>query len=397
MPVVIIPAYKPDKTLATITDQLWAYGCQIIVVDDGSGQEYGHIFEQVEDVCIVLKHSENCGKGAAIKTALSYIKNEIWDSGMVGIMDCDGQHLPEDMLKLLEAAGKHRKTLILGVRDVGVEMPWKSRLGNQITRAVFKLVTGEKVSDTQTGLRAFDPELIPRLLSVEGERYEYEMNMLMAFAKEKIPMEEVPIHTIYRDKNNSNSHFRKVKDSARIYKDILKFTLSSFSSFVLDYLLFSLLMIFMPYTAIYALFANIAARIVSAFYNYSMNCRFVFHTNRSVKTTVHYFALAGVILVMNNLILEMFVQAFRVSVYPAKLLTECLLFILSWLVQNLVIFRKEKCLPCNLFLRATSQVTACRNLATAARAKDPARRDISRLISRCLRRGLWLVGGKAKL
>lgn len=356
MPVVIIPAYKPDKTLVTITDQLWAYGCQTVVVDDGSGDGYQHIFKKAEDNGIVLKHSQNHGKGAAIKTALFYIEKEMQDCGAAGMMDCDGQHLAEDMMRLLEAAGKHRKTLILGVRDVGVEMPLKSRLGNLITRAVFKLVTGEKVSDTQTGLRAFDPELIPKLLSVEGERYEYEMNMLMAFAKEKIPMEEVPVHTIYQDKNNSNSHFRKVKDSARIYKDILKFTLSSFSSFVLDYLLFSLLMIFMPHTAMHTVFANIAARTASAFYNYSMNCRFVFHTGRRVKTAVHYFALAGFILVMNNLILEMFVQVFRISVYPAKLLTECILFILSWLVQNLVIFRKEKCLPCNLFVGAKAKL-----------------------------------------
>lgn len=341
MPVVIIPAYKPDKTLITITDQLWAYGCQMIVVDDGSGKEYQQIFDAVRDICIVLKHSKNRGKGAAIKTALTYIKNELWDSGLIGIMDCDGQHLPEDMMKLLEFAGAHRKALVLGVRTVGAEMPLKSRLGNKITRMIFRLVSGVKVSDTQTGLRAFDAEMIPDMLSVEGERYEYEMNVLMALAKAKIPIEEVPIRTIYRDKNNSNSHFRSFVDSTRIYKDILKFTFSSFSSFVLDYLLFSLLMLFMPNAAVYTLLANIVARAVSAYYNYSMNCRFVFHLKREAKTAVHYFALAGFILFMNNLILGAFVQVFHVSVYPAKLLTECILFVSSWLIQKFVIFRKE--------------------------------------------------------
>lgn len=342
MSVVIIPAYKPDQTLVTITDRLWGYGCQIIVIDDGSGEEYQTVFDKVRDICIVLSHSKNRGKGAAIKTALTYIKNEMWDSGPVGIMDCDGQHLPEDMMKLLEAAGAHKKTLVLGVREVGKEMPLKSRLGNQITRAVFKIVSSTKVSDTQTGLRAFDAELISDLLSIEGERYEYEMNVLMKCAKAKILIEEVPIHTIYRDKNNSNSHFRSFADSARIYKDILKFTFSSFSSFVLDYLLFSLMLFFMPHTAVNTLLANMTARVVSAFYNYSMNCRFVFHTKRKVKTAVHYFALAGCILLLNNLILEMLTQVFHMSVYPAKLLTECILFVFSWLIQKFVIFRKEK-------------------------------------------------------
>lgn len=342
MSVVIIPAYKPDETLVTITDQLWAYGCQMVLVDDGSGEEYQKIFDKVEDICIVLHHSENRGKGAAIKTALTYIKNELWDSGLVGIMDCDGQHLPEDMMKLLEFAGAHRKALVLGVRTVGAEMPLKSRLGNKITRMIFRLVSGVKVSDTQTGLRAFNAEMIQKLLSVEGERYEYEMNVLMTFARTGIPIKEVPVRTIYRDKNNSNSHFRSFVDSVRIYKDILKFTFSSLASFLLDYVLFSLMMFFMPHTAVYTFLANIAARAVSAFYNYSMNCRFVFHTKRKAKIAAHYFALAGFILIMNNLILGMFTQVFHLSVYPAKLLTECILFIFSWLIQKFVIFRKEK-------------------------------------------------------
>ena len=109
MSVVIIPVYKPDETLVTITDRLWAYGCQMVVVDDGSGEEYQKIFDKVRDICIVLHHLKNRGKGAAIKTALTYIKNELWDSGLVGIMDCDGQHLPEDMMScwnLQERIGK---------------------------------------------------------------------------------------------------------------------------------------------------------------------------------------------------------------------------------------------------------------------------------------------------
>lgn len=65
MSVVIIPAYKPDETLITITGQLWAYGCQMVVVDDGSGKEYQKIFDQVRDICIVLHHLENCGKGTS--------------------------------------------------------------------------------------------------------------------------------------------------------------------------------------------------------------------------------------------------------------------------------------------------------------------------------------------
>lgn len=341
MSVVVLPAYQPDETLVEITDKLWTYGCRMIVVDDGSGEEYRRIFDKVECICTVLRHAKNRGKGAAVKTALVYIKQKLQEREPVGIMDCDGQHLPEDMLRLLEFSKTHKGALVLGVRTVGKEMPFKSRAGNEITRIIYRRVSGVNVSDTQTGLRAFDSELIEWLLSVKGERYEYEMNVLMACARAKIPIEEVQIRTIYRDRENSTSHFRGFRDSVRIYKEILKFTLSSFSSFVLDYLLFSMLLFFLPHTAAAILLANIAARVVSAFYNYSMNCRFVFHTKQKVKGAVWYFALAGLILTMNNLILETFVQLFHIPVYPAKLLTECLLFVISWLVQRYLIFRKR--------------------------------------------------------
>lgn len=213
-------------------------------------------------------------------------------------MDADGQHLPEDMIKLLEAAEESAKTMVLGVRNVGQKMPLRSRMGNKITRSIFQMVSGVRVSDTQTGLRAFGSELIPKLLKIEGERYEYEMNVLLTLAREKIRIEEVKIKTIYKDDDNSTSHFRTVIDSFRIYKDILKFTLSSMSSFVIDYLLFGILTLIFP------------------------------------RTAMDYFLLAGFILVLNNVILESLIQVVHVPVYPAKLLTECLLFMVSWIVTS---------------------------------------------------------------
>ena len=339
---VIIPAYQPRKELISIAEQMWECGCRLLVVDDGSGEEYEKIFEAVSDICVVLKHPENRGKGAAIKSALTYIEEKREHRDIVGIMDADGQHLPEDMIRLLEAASESARTMVLGVRNVGQKMPLRSRLGNEITRSVFQLVSGVRVSDTQTGLRAFGTELIPRLLEIEGDRYEYEMNVLLTLAREKVRIEEVRIKTIYKDEDNSTSHFRTVIDSLRIYKDIIKFTFSSMSSFVIDYVLFGLLMLVFPHTAMWILGGNILARMVSSYYNYSMNCKYVFKTGKAPRTAMEYFLLAGCILVMNNVILEGFTQVLLIPVYPAKLLTECLLFLISWTVQRCMIFKKNK-------------------------------------------------------
>ena len=339
---VIIPAYQPRKELISIAEQMWECGCRLLVVDDGSGEEYEKIFEAVSDICVVLKHPENRGKGAAIKSALTYIEEKREHRDIVGIMDADGQHLPEDMIRLLEAASESARIMVLGVRNVGQKMPLRSRLGNEITRSVFQLVSGVRVSDTQTGLRAFGTELIPRLLEIEGDRYEYEMNVLLTLAREKVRIEEVRIKTIYKDEDNSTSHFRTVIDSLRIYKDIIKFTFSSMSSFVIDYVLFGLLMLVFPHTAMWILGGNILARMVSSYYNYSMNCKYVFKTGKAPRTAMEYFLLAGCILVMNNVILEGFTQVLLIPVYPAKLLTECLLFLISWTVQRCMIFKKNK-------------------------------------------------------
>lgn len=285
---VIIPALNPDEGLREIVERNWELENQIILVDDGSDKKYERLFWELGEKCIVLHHEENRGKGEAIKTALKYIKEELWECRVVGIMDADGQHLPDDMEKLLMKAAAEPMALIVGSRTIDRNVPWKSRMGNLITRRIFRMKTGVEVSDTQTGLRAFSTRLLDFMLDIEGERYEYEMNVLVTCAKANIPIIEVPIETIYHDKGNSCSHFRKVRDSVRIYRQLLKFSFVSFSSFLLDYVM-----------------------------------------------------LAGLILVLNNMLLQIFLAVY-IPLYPAKILTECTLFLISWLIQKKLIFSVRK-------------------------------------------------------
>ncbi len=171
MSVVVIPAFRPDQTLVSLTDQLWARGIQIIVVDDGSGPEYASIFEQISDVCMILRHSKKQGKEKSVRTALSFIKRELPGTGCVGIMDADGQCRIKDMQRLLEYARNHRDALVLGVREGGRKRPVISRLA-------FRLC------GSGTGLWAFDASLVEKILSTEGNRMD---------VREQIPVEEVPL------------------------------------------------------------------------------------------------------------------------------------------------------------------------------------------------------------
>ncbi|MGB8452146.1 MAG: glycosyltransferase family 2 protein [Anaerocolumna sp.] len=208
MDIAIIPAYNPDEMLLKTTP---------------------------------LNHEVNRGKGAAIKTALNYIENNESDIQGIVVLDADGQQRPEDALRLLDALHQNNSGLVLGVRQFSGKIPFRSLFGNTITKYIFRIISGKWVSDTQTGLRAFSKDLIPMLLKITGDRYEYEMNVLLKCAKNNILITEVTIATIYHDESNSCSHFRTIRDSVRIYSNLFAFSGTSFLSFLLDYILFFML------------------------------------------------------------------------------------------------------------------------------------------------------------
>ena len=335
--IALVPAYEPGPVLLDVIGQLKKANMEIILIDDGSGPQYSSLFDKAFSDANVLTYTVNKGKGAALKAGMRYIKEKYGQGCVVVTVDADGQHRAEDALKLCNIAWMHPNTLVLGSRKLKKKVPLKSQIGNTVTRFVYWLSTGLKIHDTQTGLRAFCGQLLQELLLVSGERYEYEMNVLLEFARRHIPIQETEIDTIYID-NNSASHFHVLRDSYRIYKEILKFSISSFIGFLVDYALYCLLF----FLSANILLANIGARIVSAIVNYSINCGFVFQSkNNIVKSAVQYFLLAAAILFGNTLLLELLVHSFGINQIAAKLLTEILFFFVSWSVQHFIIFRKK--------------------------------------------------------
>ena len=350
---VIIPAYRPDTRLIRLTAEVLDLGYSVIVVNDGSGDAYELVFRALDPRVIRLRHEKNRGKGAGIKTGLSYVleqnqrtADEFDRIRLVGIKDADGQHLPADMERVMTEAEEHPVGLTLGVREVNKKMPLRSRFGNAVTRWLFHMLTKSKVSDTQTGLRVFPAELIPDLLLVEGERYEYEMGVLAFIARRRLGFTEVPIATLYEDKENSTSHFRVIRDSLLVYKGLFKFAGSSFFSFLVDYSLFIVLVYLLRgYSATevvsYTLIANVLARMVSGTVNYLLNCRYVFHSRPTLRTAGEYVLLAITILVANTAVLSLW-ELTPLPITVCKLFTEVCMFLANYLVQKKLVFRKKK-------------------------------------------------------
>lgn len=313
-------------------------------MDDGSKETFCEIFGRAAEYAALLTHSENMGKGCALKTGLAYIREHYCGEYVVVTLDADGQHTVADAVRLCQAAEEAPGTLLLGSRSLRHGVPLRSRLGNGITRMVFRFSTHMKVRDTQTGLRAFGSRLLPKLEAVDGARYEYEMNVLLECAFSHIPIREIEIETIYLD-GNAASHFDPVRDSCRVYREIIRFSASSFIGFITDYALYSLLLVLTGGlgAALSLRISNIAARIVSAGVNYTLNRKLVFKSRGNViKSAVKYFTLAGVIMLGNTYLLGFLVEDLGINRYAAKIVTELTFFSMSFLVQRFIIFPKRR-------------------------------------------------------
>ena len=342
--VALIPTFRPNGTLFNILDELRRRGIDRVVVDDGSGVEYRNLFRRATHDAIVLSYGVNHGKGHALKLGLRYIQEHYPKDAVVVTVDADGQHEVDDTIRCAREASQNPHTMVLGCRSFDdADVPLRSKLGNKLTHLVYGLTSGTWVTDTQTGLRAFTVDLISLLADVSGERYEYEMNVLLACPEHEVGIREVEIHTVYEE-GNPTSHLRPVRDSLRIYAGILKFAAASFASFVFDFVLFGMLAAMLgPLGVLGVLAANVLARCASAVFNFTLNSKMVFHSNEPVaKTAPRYAMLAVSLLAGNTLALAALTGIFGMPSLAAKLLVEVMSFTVSWLLQNRLVFQHKR-------------------------------------------------------
>lgn len=345
---LVVPSLDPDeKLIATIQSAIDAGIDDILLVDDGSQPECRHYFTQLSQLSQVtlLTHPENLGKGAALKTAFSYfLENRKGRAGVV-TADGDGQHSMEDVVACAREMVREPHAVVLGCRDFTLDnVPKRSRAGNTITRTVFRIFCGMTLSDTQTGLRAIPAEFLPQLLAVKGTRYEYETNMLLEINRLGIPLREHTIHTIYFDENRE-SHFRTVRDAARVYALILKYAASSILSSLLDLFFFFLfgVLFFHEGTALDVFLNTASARVLSSGFNFLINRKVVFESEgHMVRSLVRYICLAAVIMTASAFFVNLLSTLFRIQSAPVRTLVkipvDILLFLVNFRVQRMWVF-----------------------------------------------------------
>ena len=320
--VILIPAYKPTEELIKLVRKLNEHFPHIVVVDDGSGNEHDDIFTSFSKNITVIRYGENKGKGGALKTGLKYIDKNYKETIGVITCDADGQHKVNDIINIASVL-MNSTSLIIGSRKFTGKVPLRSAFGNTITRWVYFLASNLRLADTQTGLRAIPAKLIPLALDISGTRYEYEINMLLEIAKKGISIQEVPIETVYID-NNSSSHFNTIKDSFRIYSNILRFSLLSLISFILEFIF---LLVFYSITlkfsfVVHLLISVILAKMVGYILKFFMD-----------RKALSKFYLLPLNIFLDYILLYLLI-ILGTSLFVAKVITVAILLISAYLKQK---------------------------------------------------------------
>ena len=344
---LLIPIYEPnDKVVPFLSNFKKEDFDYFLVVNDGSDKEkFGPIYEQIEKETVfeVIGYDTNKGKGHALKHGMEYLFNKD-ELDFVITADGDGQHSYKDILKIRDSAISTPNTLILGSRNFNLPgIPRNSRVGNKFTSKYFKISTGKKLKDTQTGLRAIPSELFHLALTTKGERYEYEMNFLTD-AVRNYPYKEVDIETIYENQKNETSHFRPFIDSVIIYKTPLLYILISLLSFGIDISLFHIFssFVFTGNSEQQVFLSSVIARVISGIFNFLMFHFVVFRSHDELgKKALKYWLLWTINLGLSSGLTYAF-KYLPAHLTFIKFIIDMILAVVNYIINLSLIFVRKK-------------------------------------------------------
>lgn len=356
--VVLIPALNPPESLEEYVKELIHAGFRkIILVDDGSADQYQQLFKRIEEInsfpdekIVLLRHEKNLGKGRALKTGFTYFIENCNDLQGIITVDSDGQHLVNDVIKISDAIDSAAEpTLVLGERSFHYDhVPFKSKFGNKLTCVIFSALNGKYIKDTQTGLRGFTKDILTaEFLNLSGERFEYEINMLIYAVKNHLSIKEISIETVYIDENKS-THFHPVKDSWKVYKVLFsgffRYAFSSLASCAIDLGAFWLLVMCLAgLSADIRLFvATVAARVISSMFNFMFNKKIVFQsTGKFAKQLVKYYSLCIIQMLLSAFFVIVLNKIWGINELIEKIIVDVVLFFVSYHIQRSFIFSNK--------------------------------------------------------
>lgn len=210
---VVVPTYNNAGTLRRVVDDILCYCSDVIVVNDGSTDATAEILSSIKEITVV-SFPANKGKGAALKAGFRKAVSMGFDYAIT--LDSDGQHYAKDIPQFVKTIVENPDSLVIGARDLScVDINGKSSFANKFSNFWFKVQTGRKLEDTQTGFRAYPLKKLYGL-SILTKRYEAELELLVFAAWNGVRIISIPIHVYYPPQSERVSHFRPGPDFTRI-------------------------------------------------------------------------------------------------------------------------------------------------------------------------------------
>lgn len=209
---IIIPVYNHEECVADVVRRSLALGMPVIVVDDGSTDRTAANIEGIKGV-MVLHHTVNRGKGAAIKTGFAAAARF---ADWAITIDGDGQHDPADALRLIDAIPAGERPIVIGMRAdmLGDDVPWTSRFGRGFSNFWVRASGGPRARDTQSGFRIYPlPEALE--LGARADRYQFEVEIMARAGWRGMAAVEAPISVTYSPGSGRVSHFMPFRDFMR--------------------------------------------------------------------------------------------------------------------------------------------------------------------------------------
>jgi len=339
----LIPALNPDKTLTNLIHQIInkvevlsdkKNQYLILIINDGSYK--GSSIKILKDISLidnvhVINNSNNLGKGASLKIGIKFAKDNNFK--YVITADADGQHLPDDIIKVSKAIEEKSDSFVLGVREFDKKIPLRSKIGNIMTRIMFNLILRQRLIDTQTGLRAFTVKYYDKLISLPEQKYDFELSSLIAIARIG-DFYQVPITTIY-EPGNPTSFFRPFKDSSIIY-----FVFIRYVGIVPFLVIFEVFLITVLNNITGYSIAFLLTRILSLIIYFVSMKKIVFKADGNIKKQLLSFIMLAT---LNIFIIEVFLINISITSDLGFILfyflIHTLLFALNFLVQRKFVFK----------------------------------------------------------
>jgi glycosyltransferase involved in cell wall biosynthesis len=334
----LFPSYQPTVLFCELLEQFRRMDpSPIVVVDDGSGPAYDELFQRAGRVpdTVLLKNAVNLGKGAALKHGINHILVNYPDCIGVVTADADGQHATDDILKVANELRSRPTEVTFGSRDFKRDVPFRSKIGNVISRYIYRFLIGLNLSDTQTGLRGIPRRLMELSLGIRSNRYEFETEQIIAARSTGLQFREVPIRTVYID-DNSGSHFNPLLDSFRIYFVLLRYAVSSLATALTDLLVFYIL----TANGMALLGANMSARAVALWIQFMLLKKYVFKSKAGVSIFAAYVVYVFFSGYVSSVMQQQFADHLVASTLLAKIVVESIIWIFNFMFLRDIIFRR---------------------------------------------------------